>query len=94
MLIGSGLCPAFFYSNSLECLPLNKVLDILEEHDFVECIDVLATDRSYRFNFSFLSYCLSQMQPFRSFKIRVHCALAEFHRQSQPVELIDRGSTI
>jgi len=41
LLKQSGLCPAFYKHSqtSVNSISLNKVLDILEEHDLIEQID-------------------------------------------------------
>ena len=68
----------------MERLPLNRILDILEENDFIEMFDELGEERCYRFNHTFLNSTLSQMMPFQAFKWRIHAALAEYYRNTRP----------
>jgi hypothetical protein len=65
-------------------ISLNKVLDILEEHDFIEQIDQLGDERSYRFTHHFMNNTLTSTLPFPSFKQNIHEALTEFHRSQHP----------
>jgi hypothetical protein len=84
MLTGSGLCPHEFKVGLVNYMPLNRVLDILEEHDFIELIDELGDERKYRFNHRLSTNTISQTMPFLGFKRRVHTALAEYQKNCHP----------
>lgn len=87
LLLNSGICPPFFQQSQLQKISLFKILDLLEENDFIELIheetvrqknadrNLLTNDnvnRFYRFNHTFLSTQIAQMMPFNVFKKRIH----------------------
>jgi len=64
MLIESGICPLTFKYSALNQASIFKILDILEENDFIEMIHEQKGNRFYRFNHDFLKDAISLMIPF------------------------------
>ena len=93
LLKESGLCPQIFVSPN-EKVALTKVLDILEEHDFIECIDQVQDERCYRFNHNFLAASLSQTVPFATFRIHIHKALVEHYKKLQPCDKLPSSEIV
>ena len=58
-LIDSGVCPPSFQTNSSQNITLFKILEILEENDFIEMIVDEEINRTYRFNHIFLQIVLA-----------------------------------
>ena len=100
LLLGSGVCPPVFQQSQLSKIALFKILDLLEENDFIEMIheDQLKSKRSdgpdervnrvYRFNHTFLSTYAAQMMPFDEFKKKIHRMLADYHRNNAHLDLV------
>lgn len=70
LLLDSGVCPQVFQSSQLMKISLFKLLELLEEHDFIELIHEQqvktstgemseVVNRAYRFNHIFLSCIMS-----------------------------------